>query len=476
MTREEAIRPRRNSHKVGPIPQIVLWSVAVLLWLPGWAQAQNGDSKAVINPRKSIVGEFYIEPPEPPAPETVESLEQYVQHLFSKVYITPDQLYDLPIEGTEGFFHVQIKPQKAIPLLSGNVAVTTGKLEGLAVGLEDGRIFVFSGFPCRTMLMPDSKPPKAIAWAPESPLLAALDSTGSHVYLYNLNVCDRPEEILGARDRGIEMLSMSEEGAWLTFVDKYRSLWAGPVGELLEPVYRYEDEPIGLSFTPYQGLLVAVDRAGKVVLWALKDKEMVRTFTIPGGPFAKAVLEGHILFMTDEKGKETSWKILVRGPAKQKPEEHLVVRDGKLYFKTGLTRWLKKTRMIRPMIFLSQSPSKGVLRVRDLDREYRYYDWNTGESLGQETVEAEDWTLVPEVKNGYYRIRGRLFRMADPVYQDEHQRLNCRYVQDKGFFLWWEEMGEPMMANPYPMHLPVRRNLRANATITWQDLHQGELP
>ena len=176
-------------------------------------------------------------------------------------------------------------------------------------------------------------------------------------------------------------------------------------------------------------------------------------------------------------GGETGWKILKRGPeATEQPKNRLFVENGQLYFSTGLTRWLKKRRMRAPEMLVSWSGEAGALRVRDMDGQTRYYSWPQGEYLGQEEIQGTDWQWIPMTPEGRWEAGGKLFRLADPVFQKGHQRLICRYIPDKGFFLWWRQMPFKLNSDPRPMHLPMRADMKDSTPPVWLDLNKGGLP
>lgn len=457
------------------VSSLVLSLLLGALALPWASPAQAQD--APTPGRKPVVGEFYVQPPDTLAPRMVQSLKEHIDHLLRKVYVKPEDLYRPPLEGTEGFTYDQVTPQEAVPVLAGNVAAMTGEIEGLAVGQANGDIFVWSGFACRQMAMPGGRQPAILAWGHGSPLLAAVDATRRTIQVFDLRTCGPPRA--PALPAGIQIIqaAMSDQGFWLAFIDADGGLWAGPP---LGPFTRVEGlpgAPIMVGFTALQGLLVAADASGQTLGFALMNRQVLRRMEVPGGPFTQGFVSGQAVNLVTGSGSTVAWNLLQPGPvqATQQEQGRIFIRDGKVFYTTGLTRWLKTTRMRRPEFLLSHSASLGLLRLRDLDGETRYFSVHTGEPAQAPVQDSPDWALATG-KAGVFQVNGQEFKVYDPVCQVGYLRLLCRYIPKKGFFIWWQGMESQNSFNIRPMHLPVRTSLKADSEPAWKDLYSGDLP
>ncbi len=453
-------------------------ALALCLAAPGLVMAQDAPPSPG---RKPVVGEFYVQPPDPPAPAMVQSLRKHIDHLLRKVYVKPEDLYSPPAEGTEGFTYDQVTPQEAVPVLAGNVAAMTGEIEGLAVAGKDGAIHVWSNFPCRQMNMPGGRTPMALAWGRGSPVLAAVEPGGGAVQLFDLRSCAPPRPAALPAGARIRQAAMSDMGNWLAFVAEDGGLWAGPPPGPFTRVEGLDQAPLMIGFTPMQGVLAAADAKGQVVAFALMNRKVLRRIDVPGGPFVQGWVAGQSVTLATASGQATSVSLLTQAeaqpvlPPDQGETGRIFVRDGKVFYTTGLTRWLKTTRMRRPEFILSHSPSLGLLRLRDLDGETRYYSATSGDPAPEPSREGQDWVLQ-YAKDGLYAVQDHEFRAFDPVCQSGYQRLYCRFIPGKGYFLWWQGQAVSRDWNPRPMHLPVRGSLRADQEPAWIDLHGGTLP
>lgn len=459
-----------------------LWAAALALGLGGplaWTTPAPGQE---VQPdgRKTVVGEFYVQGPATPGPEMVASLKDYVDHLLRKVYVKPEDLYVPPLEGAEGFSYDQVTPQEAVPVLAGNVAAMTGEIEGLAIGQDNGDIYIWSAYPRRKARMPGGRRPHALAWAQSSPLLAALDQSRQALYLFDLRTQGPALQVRTGHQGEITRAAMSEGGAWLAFTDSGGGLFAGPPGGPFQPVPGLGGPPVMIGFTPAQGLLVSADGRGHAVGYALMNHQILREMDVPGGPFIDGFVSGQALNLVARDGTTVAWSLLKPGPAdaSERGGGRLFIRDGKVHYTTGLTRWLKTTRMRRPELILSLSQRLGLVRLRDLDGQTRYYSARTGEpdlAAASAAPENGDWVLLDGV-NGQYRFGEQGFQLYDQVFQSGFQRLFSRYIPGKGFFLWWRSTEKPAQFNPRPMHLPVRRTVLAGPEPEWKNLYEGGLP
>ncbi len=124
------------------------------------------------------------------------------------------------------------------------------------------------------------------------------------------------------------------------------------------------------------------------------------------------------------------------------------------------------------MFIVSYSATEKMLRVRDLDRETRYYSVLDGKEISGS--DAEDWKLISPSK-GVYKVGKKQFRLYDNICQRGTMRLYGRHIEDKGFYLWWENIGASAHLNPHPMELPIRESIMDDSPVMWVPLVQGEV-
>lgn len=126
------------------------------------------------------------------------------------------------------------------------------------------------------------------------------------------------------------------------------------------------------------------------------------------------------------------------------------------------------------MLTVQCSSSADVIRVNDIDGEFRYYSAATG-SLLSESQKLSDWKEVRLDRDFGFSYRGHDFVLAEPIAQREFQRLYCRFIPRKGYFLWWQKVARPDDFFKSRGMIPLRAGISATASISWKPLESGSV-
>ncbi|MDY7002371.1 MAG: hypothetical protein SVS15_11405, partial [Thermodesulfobacteriota bacterium] len=405
---------------------------------------------------------------------TGQTLKEYLKTLLQRQYFPARTIYNPPDHGLGQSYYVSLGQEPAVLRLADGVKAFTVSEETLALGLENGNVHVFGDFPCGLVTLPEEGPVGPLSHHAQSPYLAAAVKDGKKVYVFDLRRCGyvMTHEAKGA----LGAVAISPKGTWLALVDGTGRIMVGPpLGELSrvtletgEPV-ALRNKCLALAFTPQEGLLMAVDAGGWITFWAPRKHALVDRFRIPGGPFGKAAFEGRFLTCSTPGGRLVTHDLATRKkttPRKQNPLFSL--DEGILYYRTVHSRWVKKMHFGRPKITVLASRESHLFKVLDVDGQARFYGITDGTLT--KPAPGKDWRVLEIDPEGCFRYKGILYRLADPAYFSDDKTLLCRYVPDKGFFVWWVESFQSPDAHPRTNALPLRENLRSDAPLTWVSL------
>ncbi|MGE4298406.1 MAG: WD40 repeat domain-containing protein [Desulfovibrionaceae bacterium] len=410
------------------------------------------------------------------------TLAQYLADAQRKQYFALDTLYTPPPKGFEDKFLLQLKPAHAVLHLAQGVAAWHADDKGLAAGLTDGNVYVWSDWPCPGVSVPGNGGIGAMSWDAGSPYLAVDEAKHARIHVFDLRHCAQVQAV--DPKSTIVSMALSPKGSWLAFVDEVHNLWVGPTAGEAKVIARLRYVNLALAFTPQEGVLMAADQGGWVTLWSPHAGKMVDQIRIPGAPFTAARFEGSRLILTPTEGAVRGFDLVRRQEvAPDDAPPHYLERDGGLYYRTFEKRLVKNVHLGASVLIVRHSPSAGALHVHDIDGKDRYYTVQEGRQIA--TVDAGDWVPVGLDGGAGFEAAGTRFSLADPVYATQDQTLYCRYIPEEGFFLWWRPNGSLATAapqgsalyNPYPGSLPVREGLLADAPVAWQDMaHIENLP
>ncbi|ACS78084.1 WD40 repeat domain-containing protein [Maridesulfovibrio salexigens] len=450
--------------------KVGLTGLALLFVTAGMPMQANAASK-------ERVGQSYIDVPSQLRKGTTKSLKSYVSQLLSKKYVSAKKLYEPPFEGLEDKLYISVKRENAMPIIAGGVASYAGNEEGLAAALYDGTVRIWSKHKCSKVRLPGGGGAMHTGYGPGSPTLAATGRDGGSIYVFNLDECSRIPGEIPVEHGPVRMMALSRTGEWLGIIDSFNALHCGPVSGPLQEISILEGTPLYLGYTPGQGVLVAVEASGRIVKQGMKTQTRLESDEVPGGPFVDARMAGYVVCLTRDNGSEVYWDLSKRATVKksealQQEPAWIYKRDGGLVYSTGVDRWKITEHLGMPMFIVSYSATEKMLRVRDLDRETRYYSVLDGKEISGS--DAEDWKFISPSK-GVYKVGKKQFRLYDIVCQRGTMRLYGRHLEDKEFYLWWENVGAPAQLNPHPMELPIRESILDDSPAMWVPLVQGEV-
>ncbi|SDK45646.1 hypothetical protein SAMN05660337_0506 [Maridesulfovibrio ferrireducens] len=450
---------------------IIFLFVLILISAPVSSDAQSSANS------KERVGQTYIDVPPQLRKGTVKSLKKYVSELLGKKYVSTGKLYTPPFEALADNMYISVTREKAIPIIAGGVSSYSGTEEGLAAALYDGSIRLWSSYPCKKLRLPSGKGAALVAYAPGSPVLAATDSKGDNLFIYDLKTCSRIPGDIPVEHGPVKMMAISRTGDWLGLIDSFNALLSGPSNGPLKEMSVLEGTPLFLGYTPGQGILVAVEASGKIVMWGMKNLSRINSDEVAGGPFASVRMSGYVVCLRRDDGKEVYWDLRKRDLVKKsealkESSSWIYEKEGSLVYSTGVDRWKVAEHFGRPLFIVSYSAKEKLFRVRDLDSKTRYYSALDGKEFSE--IKTSDWKFISP-KNGVYKAGKALFRLYDLVCQKGAQKLYCRHIEGKGFYLWWQQAGDVVDRIPHPMELPVRESILADQPAIWTPLIQGEI-
>lgn len=399
------------------------------------------------------------------------TLAELVESVASSQYSSLESIYNRPPEGMDDYF-IRLDEENETLFLAENVSAFTRDGSSLAVGLESGTVRLFGSQGCAAV-QTQQAPVKNISWFDGSSILAATSGDSNGVEVFDLSKCARVNvaDVNGT----VSTFSLSPKGTWLAVVDSVRRLWVGPAVGKLKQIARFRFFPLVVHFSDKEGILIVVDNVGWVTMWSpLKGKEIQR-FQIEGGPFKKGSANGAILNLVPLKGHPFSINMVTQG------RESFRVKDNSFYLKNGvLTYSSPRKRLSRRVFFrkptysVERSPSKEVFRVNDVDGSVRYYFVKNGNPVGHK-VTASDWKDVKIGRDTIFSYRGKNFCLAEVIAQREFQRLYCRYIVGKGYYLWWAKVARPDDFFKSRGQLPVRKGISVDSPVDWKSLNPGEL-
>ncbi|SMP50250.1 hypothetical protein SAMN06295888_10682 [Desulfonatronum zhilinae] len=409
---------------------------------------------------------------------------------------------------------------------------------GLAVGHANGDIRIWSPWPCASLTLPTKAPVTLLTWDGLGPFLGAGNAQGGELHVFDLRHCARVGTVPGQRP--LRHAALSSSLAWAAVTDTGQRLFVGPVGEPFSnpsnasPVLEQDPmrhvgtlrfPPLALAFSPREGLLQSVDRAGWLLVWTLPELTLLEQVRIPGGPFEAALFHGGHLILrpaSDEQESPTpshdgSNEPLPEGSRRELlvwdipgsravavedilPPQHASAMDqntawdllqfferfsldaGLLTFLTPREHWLRKLHFGTPRFSVHAAEDVGLLRVTEPDQTQRWYQAATGKPTDAPEDEPTRLTPLAVAPNGTVSWSGRTYALADPIQAKDGYVLLVRHVPEHRFFLWWipmEEARTSLDSWNVPDEtdlLPVRGSLLQDSPPTWTSLSDHHQP
>ncbi|WP_027720797.1 hypothetical protein [Maridesulfovibrio zosterae] len=395
------------------------------------------------------------------------TLAELVKFSASQQYSSLDSIYNRPPEGMSGNYYVQLAESNEVVNLADKVSTYVQKDNVLAVGGQSGLVEIYSGEACGAVQAMQS-PVNNISWFKPSSLMAVSSGNNRGVEIFNLTECSRMR--VATVNSTVDIFAISPKGSWLAIADEARRLWVGPANGKFTQVYRFLHKPLSLSFSDKEGILMAVDVTGHLNMWSPLKRTRIFEYKIKGGPFKSVSADGPYLNIITEKGEKFRWDVAQKAKtAFHEEESGFSLRDGVLSYRSPRKRLTRRV-FFEPVSFDVQiSESGDVFKVGDIDGEFRYYSAVTGDLL-EGVQDFADWKKVELGREFNFSQRGREFVLADPIAQREFQRLYCRYIPSKGFFLWWKKVARPDDYFKSRGMLPRRDGISVRAPLKWEPL------
>lgn len=392
------------------------------------------------------------------------------QYFSSKVITTP------PPKDMVDKYHLLLERGQAPITLADNVSGFVQKGEVLAMGLTDGKFKLYSGWPCSGGVLPFPDPVRTMAWEPESRYLLVTGGNKQSIFVFDVKLCGQ----VGRLDLNstIENLAVSPKGSWMAAVDQTHRLWLGtPLGKKMMKVDNLRFVTLAIDFSPQEGILMAVDQAGWVVMWGTHTAKRMDYFQIKGGPFSKARFAGRRVELMDYSGNWQSWDMTTKTPQSFKPpKDRFMLKNNVLTYRTRNPVLMKKLLFGPAKLSAMASKSLGLIRVDDLDGKQRYYHAATG-GQAPPPENSSDWTELDLDKGYKFEFGGSDYSLAVTMFQKDHFQLLCRHVPGKGYYLWWRESVRPGEYNPHPDSLPAKNGILKDSPVDWKSLNpDNDLP
>ncbi|WP_319763662.1 WD40 repeat domain-containing protein [Maridesulfovibrio sp.] len=444
---------------------IVLALTAIIIIVSGCAKQPSPatDEPALITDESLDVSKLVGQKP--------LSLAGFVEYSASQQYSSLDSIYNRPPEDLSGNYFVRLSKSNEIVNLAENVTTFVQNGNILASGFKNGVVRMYGGRGC-TAVQAAAKPVNAVSWFSGSNLLAVSSGTNKVVEVFDVNQCARVR--VHDVNSTVDMFSLSPRGSWLALIDKARRLWVGPATGKLRKIDRFPYQPLSLSFSNEEGILMGVDATGKMVMWSPLKLTRIFDQKIKGGPFKSAHADGPRLNIVTEKDERFQWDVSSRSKAPYHEQEYgFFLKNGVLFYLSPRKTFSKKVFFKPVSLSVERSPSGKAYRVKDIDGEFRFYSSISGNSLN-ESPDLADWEKVKLGRNYSFSERGREFSLAVPIAQREFQRLYCRYIPSKGYYLWWEKMLRPDDYFRFRGKLPRRVGIAAESPLDWEPLERDK--
>ncbi len=425
-------------------------------------------------PRPQPVHELTLEKPFGPSQTLQEFLDQSLEQQF------PAQGPALSAPKQPEEYFIELVREPVVVHLAAGVRTYAAGPSGLAAGLDNGDIRIWSDWPCPAVTLPEAGPLAALAWDGAAPFLGAAEEGGLFFHLYDLRLCAHVDTV--ELSAPVKTAALSASGQWAAVVDQDRGVRIGPVqGEPLPQAGVLRFQPLALAFSPREGVLFSVDQAGWIVHWAVPDRRVLDQRLIPGGPFRRAHFQGRFLLLEptgDGAAREQRpdavglvWDIPVSRVVQDKPA-HLPydLENGLLTYQPEDARWLRKMHLGRPVMRVWAAASSKVFQVHDLDGQTRCYSAADGLIRDPEQCRGEDWEELAVDAAGRFAWGRAKYALADPVLVRAGMVLYCRYLPEDRFLLWWDHAdldADLDKSGPGRGMFPVRESLRMEIPPAW---------
>jgi len=224
------------------------------------------------------------------------------------------------------------------------------------------------------------------------------------------------------------------------------------------------------NHAPHRGVAFLVaDAGGWLTFFAPRERRLIGSVQVPGGPYAAARFDGRYATLTTARGTVATYDIAARETVRPRREaDPFTLRDGVLLYATRSRPWVKEIAFGAPGVRVFASREAGALRVEDVDGRERFY--NVADGLPCQPVQARDWRGLAVDRELVFTYDGRAYGLADPAHSRGGMVLLCRSLGNDGFALWWTEAGRFRQYQTRPESLPRRLSLLLDAPVEWVPL------
>lgn len=399
------------------------------------------------------------------------SLDQLLKKTLRNQYSSMESVFEVPVDTPDQKL-ILLTQEKPVLFVESGVTAFAADDEFLAAGYADGNIRIWSELPCPVLALPKREAVQRLWRDRSSPYLSAAGSRNPAVInIYDLNKCAMVA-IINA-DAPADDIAVSPRGTYLAMVDTGRRLWTGNLRGNLEQQAGLRFDPLDMTFSPKEGVLILVDQAGWMLLWTTPDYSLLEQTLIPGGPFDKGTFLGPELIL--QKAGETTdqvvWDIPDMKILADRP------KTGRFHLENEILNYtlpdrqpVKKVHMSGPFFRLMADSKSMTFKILDVDGKTKYYDAVTGsETKGVSFGETLNSVNLPP--SGQFTWSGVEYSLADPVIIKGQWALWCRYIPDQGFYLWWA-LNPGLVNKNFNQELPVRENIRREIPPVWTKLKE----
>lgn len=339
---------------------------------------------------------------------------------------------------------------------------------GLAFARTDGTVRVFGDDSYGVLQLPEETTAIQLSYDPIGRTLAALLDDG-RIFFKDLSWASSPKTVSAPGTVGLLATGGGGLGAVLTD----GTVLAGR-GTQLRPVGRVGARALDAAFAPGGGVLLVGTDAGAVTAFNLREGAKMSTRKLERGQFTSADIQGRTVLFTSRSGRV---RALDAATGRELGAPRVPVRfrldGGRLTYRTWRSIMSRTDLSGYPDFDAWYSTALEIVQVRDLDGLARCYGAGDGRPVPcppNSDWDINGWRNVQLDQEGRFCRSGSCYRLADPVFHLEHDRLMCRFIPESGFYLWWHRTERPGASNPMNGRLPVRQNIREDEAPVWLPL------
>lgn len=395
------------------------------------------------------------------------TMDQVLEKRLREQHSSLESIFSVP-EDPLGRNRVLISHERPTVTLFQGVTAFAGNEKHFAAGFQGGEVRVWSHWPGFRFKL-DKATIRELWWDGQSPYLILTGQEPREAIVLDLRDGSLATELTS--EGPLEKVAVSRLGSHVALLDEGNRLWTGELEGELDQVATLRYDLLDMAFTPGEGVLMAVDTAGWLIMWTLPDYEILDKVQIPGGPFSKARFEGPrlVLQSSENPNSLTVWDV---PDSRELPNDtgrgRFVLDNEVLYYVLGEKEYIKKVLMHRKEFRAWADKEDMKIKVRDLDGEDRYYCARSG-ALVREDTQNNDMEPIEVAREGEFSWGGAEYRLADPILVNEEWVLWARYVPGSGHYVWWSR-NHGLQHREFQGRLPKRENIRAEIPPDWEEV------